>query len=112
MFITRVFWYENHNYIHCRSVIVLLTESLIMWYASNLTRYRIFTQHDVQCGDCTSFRLPTFQHVPQLHEELRKNRMKSSVTEIKVRNISATVADLEQKARDASKDEMWAKSTS
>ena len=107
MFITRVFWYENHNYIHCRSVIVLLTESLIMWYASNLTRYRIFTQHDVQCGDCTSFRLPTFQHVPQLHLELRKNRMKSSVTE-----HICHCADLEQKVRDASKDEMWAKSTS
>ena len=97
MFITRLFRYENNNYIHCRS------ESLIMSYASNLTQYRTFTQHGVQCGDCTDFRLPTFQHVPQLHEELRKNRMKSSVTEIKVRNISATVADLEQKARDASK---------
>ena len=67
----------------------------------DLTKYRTFSQHDPQCGDCTRLRHPTTIHVPVLQEELRKNRMKRSVTDTKVRNISLMVADLERKVREA-----------
>ena len=79
-----------------------------MWRSSSvismsydLTKYRTFSQHDPQCGDCTRLRHPTTIHVPVLQEELRKNRLKRSVAYTKVRNISLMVADLERKVREA-----------
>ena len=62
-----------------------------------MTKYRTFNQHEAQCGDCTKLRHPTSIHVPQLQEELRKNRMTRIV-------ISFTVADLERKVRDATRE--------
>ena len=70
----------------------------------DMTKYRTFTQHEAQCGDCTRNRHPTSIHVPQLQEELRKNRMKRRTADTKVRSMSLLVADLERKVRDASRE--------
>ena len=70
----------------------------------DLTKYRTFTHHGAQCGDCTKLMHPAPIHVPQLEEELRKNRMKRRTTETKVRSISLLVADLERKVRDATRE--------
>ena len=68
-----------------------------------MTKYRTFNQHESTCTDCTKLRHPTSIHVPQLQEELRKNRLKRSTTDTKVREISMIVADLERRVREATR---------
>jgi len=69
-----------------------------------LTRYRTFSQHEAGCGDCTKLRPPTNIHVPTLQEELRRNRLKRNVTDRKVKDIAFTVADLERRVREATRE--------
>ena len=69
------------------------------------TKYRTFPQDKEQCEDCTNLRHPASIHVPQLQEELRKNRMKRTTTDTKVRSIFLLVAALERKVRDATRED-------